>query len=439
MSSVEEIGMAIPEKLGRYIITKELGRGSTSAVYLCHAQDSKRDVTLKLYFADEKPGSEQDQIRRRLFFNEAHMVGMLNHPNILPIIDSGEEGNSRFIVMEYLRNAQPLSAFCRLDNLLPVRKVVEVIFKCAKALDYAHRKGVVHRDIKPSNILITAGGDVRLVDFGIAYTPRAQHLAPSTGLVGSPSYMSPEVVREGPISGQADLYSLGVVMYELLTGKRPFYGENLSRLVHQIIYASPMPLHRVRPEVPAVLESIVFRALEKDTSRRFKTGLEFAAALTRAFHDLDRMAEEVAEQERFNLVRRLPFFSEFSYPEIWEILNASVWQSHTPGEEIVVEGQVDDSFFLIVTGEVTVLRRGRAVGTLREGDAFGESGFLSETRRTATIMAETGVSVLRVNATLMEQASTDCQLRFYRQFLRSLIERLARTTEDSGASAGQPD
>src|SRR5690606_886277 len=192
---------------------------------------------------------------KRLFFNEAHLAGLLQHPNILPIYDAGEEDGKCYIVMEYVRGGNPLSAFCQPQNLLPVRKVVEIVFKCAKALDYAHRKGVVHRDIKPNNILMTADGDVRIVDFGIAQNPVAE-LTPMSGMVGSPSYMAPEQVREERITNQTDIYALGVLMYELLTGKRPFYGESLSSLIHQILTATPIPLQRLRAEVPDILQAI---------------------------------------------------------------------------------------------------------------------------------------------------------------------------------------
>ena len=415
------------EKLGKYIITRELGKGGSGTVYLCHDPYHKRDVALKLYANDAHLSEEQQRIRKRLFFNEAHLAGMLQHPNILPINDAGEEDGKCYVVMEYVRGGQPLSAFCQPQNLLPVRKIVEIVFKCAKALDYAHRKGVIHRDIKPSNILMTADGDVRIVDFGVAHNPVAE-LTPMSGLVGSPSYMAPEQVREERITNQTDIYALGVLMYELLTGKRPFYGENLSSLIHQILQSTPIPPHRLRAEVTETLEQIIDKAMQKDPAKRYRSALELSIALTGAFNDLGRMAREVAEQERFNMVRRLSFFSEFSYPEVWEVLNASKWETHDKGESIIVEGEIDESFFIIVSGEVIVTKGGKPLGRLQEGDCFGEMGYLSKTERTATVTSDQGVAVMRVNSTLIEQASMPCQLRFHKVFLRTLIERLTRTS-----------
>ena len=417
--------MNAPAKLGKFVITRELGRGTTGSVYLCHDSFLGKDVAIKLYNMDETVSEQEARTRRKLFFNEAYLVGKLNHPNILPIYDAGEDEGHCYVVMEYVRGAQPLTVFCLPDNLLPVRKVVEVIFKCAKALDYAHRNGLVHRDIKPGNILMTADGDVRIVDFGVAKMAGNEQ-GQLKGLVGSPSYMAPEQMRQQPSNTQADLYSVGVVMYELLTGKRPFYGDNLSRLVHQIIYATPPPVHRLRPDAPAVLEDIVNRALEKDPARRYKTGIEFAADLTRAVRTLDKLSEEMVEQERFNMLRRLRFFQDFSYPEIYEVLHASRWQTHAVEEHIVVEGALDDCFLIIVFGDAEMWRGDQSIGLLHEGDCFGESVYLEQGRSTASIMAKTAVTVLRVNATLMEQASMPCQLRFHKVFLRMLIERLAR-------------
>ena len=206
-------------------------------------------------------------------------------------------------------------------------------------------------------------------------------------------------------------------------------GDSLSRLVHQIIYATPVPVHKLRADVPEVLEQVVVRAMEKDQKRRYRTGLEFAADLTRAFNELEKLAEEVASQERFNLVRNLRFFQEFTYPEIWEVIHASEWQVRQPGEAVISEGEIDDSFYIIGSGAVQVLKSGRALGTLREGDCFGEMGYMSHTERTASVSAESNCVLMRVNATLIEQASLQCQLRFHKVFLRSLIERLTRTSE----------
>src|SRR5579863_4405667 len=417
---------ATPAKLGKFVVTRELGRGTTGTVYLCHDSFLGKDVALKLYSLDENVPEADARTRRKLFFNEAYLVGKMQHPNILPIYDAGEDEGHCYVVMEYVRGAKALTAFCRDENLLPIRKVVEVVFKCAKALDYAHRNGLIHRDIKPGNIMVTVDGDVRIVDFGVAQMAGNEG-DQIKGLVGSPSYMAPEQMRHAPAAVQTDLYSLGVVMYELLSGKRPYYGDNLSKLVHQIIYATPPPLHRLRADVPSVLEDVVTKAIAKDPSKRYQSGIEFATALSQAVRKLDQLDQEMAEQERFSMLRRLPFFKDFTYPEIYEILQAGRWQAYGMDEHILVEGDMDDAFLLIVAGSAEVRRKSKAVGVLNEGDCFGEAAIMGGKKSTSAIVAQSTVTVLRVSATLLDGLSTPCQLRFHKVFLRIMIERLTRS------------
>ena len=210
----------MPEKIGKYVIINEVGRGSTGIVYLSHDPYYGRDVAIKVYNIDTGGDEERARIARKMFLSEAHMVGMLQHPNILPIYDAGEENGHCYIVTEHVHGARTLAAYCRPDNLLRIDDVVEIMFKCAKALHYAHSRGVIHRDIKPSNIMLTHDSDVRIIDFGIALVPDSD-ISRIEGIAGSPSYMSPEQVQSLELTNRSDLYSLGAVMYELLTGHAP--------------------------------------------------------------------------------------------------------------------------------------------------------------------------------------------------------------------------
>ncbi|HET8551848.1 MAG TPA: serine/threonine-protein kinase [Gammaproteobacteria bacterium] len=421
----QQVEAALPERIGKYEVTRELGVGSTSRVYLCHDPYLGKDVALKLYPAAEDLPEGRARTHRRVFFNEAHLVGRLQHPSIVPIYDAGEDNGRYYVVMEYVRNADPLTVFAKPERALPIHGVADMIFKCAKALDFAHRRGVVHRDIKPSNILLTKTGGVRIIDFGIAQTANSA-LKGKRGLIGSPSYMAPEQIREQEpeVTPQSDLFSLGVVMYELLAGRRPFDGANLDELRRRIAWSTPVPLHRLRRDVPAVLERIVFRALNKDPAKRYQTGLEFAGDLTGAFRQLDQSVAELAEQERFNKMRKLKFFRNFSYPEIWELMNASQWCDYVPGERIVTEGEMEDCFLIFVSGEVAVRQGGRLIRVLRRDDCFGEMAYLNGVRRTVTLEVVAPTAIVRVNAGLMERASMPCQLKFTQQFLYTLLERL---------------
>ncbi len=414
---------AVPERIGKYEIIKEVGRGSTGCVYLSHDPYYGRDVAIKVYNIEANDDPDKARVARKMFLSEAHMVGMLQHPNILPIYDAGEEGGHYYVVTEFVHGARTLSAYCKPDNLLRVDDVVELVYKCAKALSYAHGRGVIHRDIKPSNVMLTVDSDVRIIDFGIAIVADSE-ISRIEGIAGSPSYMSPEQVQSLEITNRSDLYSLGAVMYELLTGYRPFRAGNLSKLLHQIVYATPPPIHTLRQDIPEELESVVATAMQKESERRYRTGQEFAADLTRVHQRLRAEANKIDRHEQFAMLRRLKFFHDFSHAEIWEVLRASQWQAYAENEEIVKEGEIDDRFYIIVSGSVRVERLGRSIGTLEFGECFGETSYVYGAKRLATIRAHGNVTVMKVSSTLLEQVSASCQLRFNKVFLRSLIGRL---------------
>src|SRR3984885_14982747 len=417
---------SLPEKIGKYVIINEVGRGSTGVVYLSHDPYYGRDVAIKVYNIDASGDENRQRIARKMFLSEAHMVGMLHHPNILPIYDAGEENGHCYIVTEHVHGARTLAAYCRPDNLLRLDDVVELMFKCAKALHYAHSRGVIHRDIKPSNIMLTTDSDVRIIDFGIALVADSE-ISRIEGIAGSPSYMSPEQVQSLELSNRSDLYSLGAVMYELLTGVRPFRAGNLAKLLHQIVYATPAPIHTLRADVPEEIENVVAVAMQKDPARRYQSGLDFAAELTRVHQTLRQQNARIDRQEQFTLLRRLKVFHLFSLAGVPDVLRASHWQQYAAGEQIVKEGEMDDRFYIIVAGNCAMERHGERIGLLSSGECFGETSYVQGAKRTATILAAGEVTVLKVSSTLLEQVSTSSQLRFNRVFLRSLISRLQST------------
>jgi serine/threonine protein kinase len=424
----DSVSEPVPEKLGKYLIINEVGKGSTGNVYLSHDPYFGRDVAIKAYHVEPDDDAEKARVARKMFFNEAHMVGMLQHPNILPIYDAGEENDQYYVVTEYIQGGRTLSAYCRPDNLLPVDDVVKIIYKCTKALHYAHRRGVIHRDIKPSNIMLTTDNDVRIIDFGIALLKDAD-ISRIEGIAGSPSYMSPEQIQSAEITPASDLYSLGAVLYELLTGFRPFRASTLSRLLNQIVFATPPPIHTLRRDVPEDLEDIVAMALHKEPSDRYADAGQMAVRLTKVYQGLREHYDQDKNHEHFGLLRHLSFFHDFSQQEIKELFRASEWREYIEDDEIVREGEIDDRFYVIVSGRVAVESHGDTVGELHAGDCFGETSYLSDAKRTATIRAEEPVVLLSVSSTLLEQVSTACQLHFTKVFLRSLIGRLQNSSK----------
>lgn len=419
----------IPEKLGKYEIKKLIGRGSMGLVYEGYDPYADRAVALKVALLESLKDGESGERYRKMFFNEAHTAGMLKHPNILEILDAGADGDNCYIVMELISGADTLKSHTTPDNLLPLEKVVEIIFKCAKALDYAHRKGVIHRDIKPTNILLSKDKDIKIGDFSIAHLVNTEmtNTLPM-GFIGSPRYMSPEQVQEDNISNQTDLFSLGIVMYELLTGYHPFTTDSFSKLIHKIIHEKAPPLSTYGDGIPDILEKIVHHALQKNPAKRYKMGLNMAADLSLAFDYLERPRQKIEVEEKFNAIQQLEFFKEFPEAEIWEIIRACIWQEFDEGSEIIVEGDIDDAFYIITSGSVAVHKENQVIGRLERGACFGEMGYLSKTHRTATITAADRVQLMKINATLIEQVSVDCQLHFSQVFLRTLVKRLSDTT-----------
>lgn len=419
------------QQLGKYEVVEEISRGSMGIVYLGHDPFVDRPVALKVALSEELADEESGERYRRMFFNEAHTAGRLTHPNIVGIYDAGVDEDTCYIVMEYVPGGRTLKDYTRPGSLLPMEKVVEVMFKCARALDYAHKQGVVHRDIKPTNILITPELDVKIADFSIAHIAKldATETLPM-GMVGSPRYMSPEQINEDYVTHQSDLFSLGVVMFEMLTGRHPFQADNFSRLIQKILSEAPPPLTALRSEIPAGLEHIVERSLAKDVADRYGSALELAADLNSAFDTLlSEPQDEIVEQERFNRIKGTTFFAGFPDAELWEILHGGHWQEYEAGNEIIVEGDIDDSFYIIVAGRVSVVKAGRSLRTLQAGDCFGEMGYLTKTRRTASIIAREDTALIKLNSTVVGQVSMDCQVRFLKVFLRTLIYRLSATTE----------
>jgi serine/threonine-protein kinase len=306
--------------------------------------------------------------------------------------------------------------------------VVDVMLKCAKALDYAHRKGVLHRDIKPNNIMLTHEGVPKLMDFSVAELSEPGSAERKLMAVGSPLYMAPEQVRRQSLVPASDLYSLGVVMYQLLTGETPYYGADLP-LLFAAIRNQPVPkVEEKRPDLPRDICAVVARLLAKNPDQRYQSGAELADDLLRIYERLKQADENHSRRESRDSLRTLRFFDAFSDDDIEEILSASKLLTFADGAEIVREGEIDAAFYLIARGNAEVRKGSTVIDTLMKGDCFGEIAFLTAQRRTATVVASTQVLALRVNASLLEQVTRDCQLRFYKTFTNTLIYRLSLTS-----------
>jgi serine/threonine protein kinase len=415
--------------LAKYEIGRILGKGNMGTVYLAHDPFGDRDVAIKVAHAAQMDGdTSEGRLQKQLFFNEAHAAGMLQHPNITAVIDAGIDGEIYYIVMEYVPGNRTIANFTSVETLLTVREAVRIIHDCALALDYAHKKGVIHQDIKPRNILLTDSLDPKIADFGVAFIQDRPE-SKLEGWVGSPLYMSPEQVRKDDITPQSDIFSLGVVLYETLTAKNPFKAENLEAVHYHILHSPPAPLADYRSEIPDILQRVVIKALAKNARNRYKTAVDLAGDLSLVVDFIEPAKSAYSRQDRFRAVRRIGFFQRFSDAELWELLNASTWDEPKGGVEIVSEGKVDKSFFVIVSGVVQVHKAGVLVDTLADGDFFGEMGFISGAARSASVITQTDCALLCVKRPLLDRASLNCQLLFHKQFLNTMIGRLARSTD----------
>lgn len=286
-------GHNIPEKLGKYQITGILGRGAMGVVYKAWDPLIARHVALKAILRDslDNDGAEQAIAR---FRNEAMAAGRLNHPGIVAIYDFGEEGNTSYIAMEFAEG-QGLREHLRSRGTVKLSDVVELANQLLAALDYAHQRGVIHRDVKPGNIIVTLAGKLKITDFGIARIDTT-NLTQTGMIVGTPSYMAPEQYTGQPVDRRADLFSAGVVVYEMLTGVKPFTG-NGDVIAYQICHVPHAPPSRIDPTLPHALDVVMAHALAKKKEERYASAGEFAqalaAAITRAEGDESTMAATV--------------------------------------------------------------------------------------------------------------------------------------------------
>jgi serine/threonine-protein kinase len=274
--------MAAKKKIGRYKILGELGRGAMGIVYRAQDPALDRVVALKtIILADDAEGREEYQKR---FFLEAKAAGKLTHPSIVTTYDFGEQGGVPYLAMELLEGTD-LRTRLKEGALAPI-EAVDVARQVAEGLGFAHERGIVHRDVKPGNIMLLERGRAKIMDFGLARMRAADHKTVTGMVLGTPKYMSPEQVAGSPVDQRSDLFSLGIVLFEMLTGARLFGAEDMTQIMHNVTYQEHEPPTRLKPELPAMLDFVVARALKKDPASRYQDAAEFAADLSTCLTEL---------------------------------------------------------------------------------------------------------------------------------------------------------
>jgi len=417
------------EHIGKYPLLREIGAGATSKVYLARDPFAERDVAIKVFLFEKDADGEQERMKHKSFIAEASLAGKLAHPHIVDIFDAVVEPGRSYLVMEYVAGTT-LEAHADVARLLPVSKVVEIIFKCIRALEYAHRHGVIHRDIKPGNILLSETGETKVSDFGASFQQKLQDTTQISG-VGSPAYMSPEQVRLEPLTHQTDIYSLGVTMYRLLTGRLPFSASTQPALTYAILNTEALRPAKLRPELSGLLDAIVMKAMEKNPAARYQSWLDFGKDLSQAFASLRLAGATVSDSEKFTKLRDFPFFADFNDVALWELIRIATWKTIAPQTVLIREGETGDNFYFLLEGDVDVTLFSKLLATVKAGRCFGELLYFAERsqRRTSTVTARTPITVMEVKADAMRAATDACQAAFNKACMRVLIERLVDSNQ----------
>lgn len=423
---------ALPRHVGKYRVLRRLGEGATAEVFLCHDDFKDVDVAIKRVRPNVNGDPMDERYSERFFAAEAALVGRLNHPNVVQIFDAVPDPVAPYLVMEYVPGST-LRPFCRADQLLALELVVEIGFKCAMALGYVYRQGLIHRDVKPANLLAVLQGtqitDVKISDFGSVLNLSAD--TTQIYRVGSLAYMSPEQLDGGSLDCRADMYSLGAVLYHLVAGRPPFDAQVQSAMMHQIYHVKPGPLSGLREGISPGLDATIQRALAKDPAERYPNWEAFAQALSGLITNQQvprGQLQGVLDSERFNLLRTLDFFSSFGDVELWEVVHRAKWQRFHFGHALYRKGEEGNSFHILAQGEVEVFRDGKRVALLGSGTSIGEMAYLApnpELKRHSTdvIVTEPATTISFTPETLV-QVSPNCKHLFDEAFIRVLVRRL---------------
>jgi len=420
-------GPQAQQMIGKYPVIREIGSGATSRVYLAHDPFAEREVAIKVLQFARRVDRDTERMVHKAFVAEASLAGKLNHPHIVDIYDAVVDPDRSYLVMEYVPGTT-LDSHATPTSLLPLSKVVEIIFKCIRALEYAFQHGIIHRDIKPGNVLLSELGETKVGDFGASFQERLDDKTTQLKGVGSPAYMSPEQLRMEKLTQQTDIYSLGVTMFRLLTGRLPFEAGSHVALTYAILHSPPPRPSSFRPDLPPLLDEIVMKAIARNPAERYRSWLAFGKAVTRAFMSLRPTGATASDSEKFGKLRDMSFFKDFGEVDLWEVVRVATWQSLESGTVLMRENDQGDSFYVLVDGEVEVSLLGKPLATLKPGGCFGEILYFADSveRRTTTVTARDRITVMQIKAGALRVATAACQVGFNKAFMRVLVERLAQ-------------
>jgi serine/threonine-protein kinase len=415
--------------IGRYEILDTLGRGNMGEVFRARDPMIGRMVALKTRRFDLLYEEKDLKYVVDRFFEEARIAGNLIHPNIVTIFDLGQDGDYCYIAMELL-DGENLTVYNKEDTLLPPEKVIEIIKKICHALDFAHSRNVIHRDIKPANLMLTKDKNIKITDFGIAMNLAADQ-SMDIQVMGTPSYMSPEQTKGKQLTNQTDFFSVGVVFFELLCGRRPFQGRTLYELMDGIRSGKTPSIIDYNPNLPKGLDEVINKVLSKDPELRFESGKELAESIDRAMRGerISVPGDLRKASDKAKLLKAVSFFEQFTKKEIEQVCRIGRFVHYERGQVVVREGDFDTNLFILLGGKVRVIKNNKKITDLKQGACFGEMGAFTRTRRTAHVIARKTCIVLKLDLKALDQESHELKFRFYEVFIETLIGRLESTTK----------
>jgi serine/threonine protein kinase len=433
----------LPSHIGKYRVVSRLGEGATSEVFLARDEFRQMDVAIKRL----RQGviNDYERLSAAFFASEAALAGRLHHPNVVRIMDAVSDGPTPYLVMEYVPGLT-LRRFCRANVLLPLEQIAEIGFKCAMALSYCWKQGLIHRDIKPANILASMQGehivDVKITDFGSVLNLGVERT--QVFRVGSLAYMSVEQLDGADLDARADMYSLSATLYHLVAGRPPFDAQQQPALMQQIHTSTPAPLITLRDGVTPAFDALMRKGMARRREDRFATWDDFASALSQlvSSRQVPRATPaEVLDSERFTLLRSLEFFKGFGDVELWEVVRRARWERHEPGHALYRKGGRGNAFHIIADGLVDVCRNGTKVAALGAGASVGELAYLAPSPEMAVHSADVVVTapstMISLTPDALRQMSLTTRAMFDAAFIHVLVRRLhaAWQTEDRMTSA----
>jgi eukaryotic-like serine/threonine-protein kinase len=413
--------MKLPHRLGKYELMMQIGSGATGNVYLAHDTFTHREVAIKVIDQTTLADPEFNAECLDQFITEISLAGQLAHPHIVTILEASVTDDAGYVAMEYIPGGN-LVRYTKPDNLLPLETVLQLVFKCCGALDYAFRQGIIHRDIKPENLMLVSGSEVKIADFGSSIFYKAQ--ITQKVVVGTPSYMSWEQISGHRLTHSSDMYSLGVVAYQLLCGVLPFRAKSITELFDSIANHDPAPLSMHRSDIPAALDRIILRMIAKIPEDRYDNWAELALDIAEIGR-FSTFLQPVTDIEKFTMLREKNELFEFSDPDIWELIHASKW-SRIPARTIVLkEDETGNSMYILALGSIKVTKNGRLLNVIKPGEHFGEMAYIQRgTTRQASLETLADSIIAEFSFEAVENLSHGCQLRLAKILLNAMTDRV---------------